>query len=176
MARGRKAAVTTITVIAALISTLALSIFLLNEGKHRTRLRVPVYPIAQSLIGFDNTGKPAPWPKGNYLTIHVLPLWYRLPIVRDYLLRRNTINDIGERFSVINMHAENYQEIVKQLNLRSVEIQKLPQGQCLIVDAQIPQSWLLATPPKWVDPTIAAQYPHCFAPPRTHAAPPTPTP
>jgi hypothetical protein len=44
------------------------------------------------------------------------------------------------------MHAENFDVVVQQLSLRTVEIKPIDQGTCLITVSRIPREWLLERP------------------------------
>jgi hypothetical protein len=44
------------------------------------------------------------------------------------------------------MHAENFQEAVKQFRLETVEILPVGNRNCVIVDERIPKQWLLKKP------------------------------
>jgi hypothetical protein len=49
-------------------------------------------------------------------------------------------------WKVANMHAANFEEIVRRLELRTVEVQPLDGSSCLITDARIPRGWLREKP------------------------------
>jgi hypothetical protein len=44
------------------------------------------------------------------------------------------------------MHAENFQEAVKKFQLETVEIVRVGDTHCVIVDERIPKQWLLEKP------------------------------
>ncbi len=52
-------------------------------------------------------------------------------------------NKIGERFHVVNMHAENYDVAAKKFKLfDGVEIEDFGNGIIAIVDERVPNEWL----------------------------------
>jgi hypothetical protein len=73
-------------------------------------------------------------------------------------------------WQVCNMHAQNFAGIVERLGLRTVEVQRLGEGRCLITDPRIPRDWLLDRPcptcfrePEAED--LLRRYPERFHPP-----------
>jgi hypothetical protein len=73
-------------------------------------------------------------------------------------------------WKVCNMHAQNFAGIVERLGLRTVEVQPLGEGRCLITDPRIPRDWLLDRPcptcfrePEAED--LLRRYPERFHPP-----------
>jgi hypothetical protein len=114
----------------------------------RGRALVPATISEQTLVGYNSI---PPQPRGNCFSVSPTPLriewWIGLRDGGGGGLR-------GGRWRVANMHAENFEGIVKRLGLRMVEVQPLGEGRCLITDSRIPRDWLLDRP-----------CPHCFRKP-----------
>jgi hypothetical protein len=91
-------------------------------------LVVPARSTEQTLVAYQNRGMP-PWPKGNCFALVVDPQSRDAP-----------------RFQVVNMHAENFGRIVRDLGIETVEIRKLGDRHCLITDTRIPREWFLEKP------------------------------
>jgi hypothetical protein len=49
-------------------------------------------------------------------------------------------------WQLVNMHAENFHEVVKRLGLKSLELGLLTNHGCLVVDSRVPRSWFLSRP------------------------------
>jgi hypothetical protein len=98
------------------------------------RFMVPAVLGVRTLVGFSHR-TPPPWPRGNCFGMSVKTRWLG-PI-------RGTPKVGGH---VLNMHAENFSEVVKRLKLQSVEIQPVAEAACLITDPRIPREWLLEEP------------------------------
>jgi hypothetical protein len=88
-------------------------------GVMRLRLsRVPAIAGVHTLVGFCS--KP-PCDKGNCFSL-------------------------GTGESIVNMHLENFESIVRMLGLRTVQIERIDEGTYLIADPAIPNEWLLDAP------------------------------
>jgi hypothetical protein len=126
--RGWLIAVALLGVIAALFRTLLPEppAPRLPEG---ARLFVPAVVGMRTLVAPLHRAPP-PWPTGNCFE---LP-----PRARDRRVPPSGLH-------VINMHAENFEEVVKRLGLTSVEVEVLG-GQFLVVDPRIARRWLRETP------------------------------
>jgi len=99
---------------------------------------------------------------GWYLTrFHNAWLW------RQYQSRFGSQPRLDEEWLVVNMHAENFHAVCQKLNLGLIEIEKLDDRFCLVVDRRIPSEWLLATPKTCCPPMAMRQRlwrerPECF--------------
>ena len=126
-------------VIAVLV---ALSLPALTNPRH-----VPARVFMMTLMGFQHR-TPGPWPDGNNFSLAPRSGWIMCgPIgrfVREYAPNDLTGGSMG--WSVVNMTAENYSEIVRQLKIESVEILILDKHTCLVVDARIPREWFRQLP------------------------------
>jgi hypothetical protein len=127
----------------------------------------------QTLVGYQHTG-PAPWPDGNCLNMIPASKW-SLYLARlqntswwgKYLSPLGNRTGQSEGFRVVNMHAENFHAVSQQLNLGLIEIEKLDDRFCLVVDRRIPKEWLLATPKTCCPPMamrlkLWRERPECF--------------
>jgi hypothetical protein len=115
----------------SLLGRAALALLVAGSGD---RVMVPAMATSQTQVGLIRKLGP-PWPTGNCFTVSTRPLMGgRLSGPRT-----------GE-LSVCNMNAENFQSIVGQLGLRTVEIELIDEYHCLISDPKIPRVWLLESP------------------------------
>jgi hypothetical protein len=125
---------------------------------------VPITNAITTLIGFQRSSPP-PWKDGNFLSFHFLK-----PQVAGQEEERAS-------WSVVNINAENFSEITRQLRIDSVEVLVLhtkknpvtiqgpgPQytaledvGYALITDPRIPREWFLSEPVRGCDEKIASQ-------------------
>src|SRR2546430_614588 len=67
------------------------------------------------------------------------------------------------------MHKENFEEIVRQRGMRSVEVEWVGTGCCMVVDSRVPRSWFRSAPcPGCVSPQLSqrllSEYPDRFSP------------
>jgi hypothetical protein len=88
----------------------------------------------QTAMGFHHTNPP-PWPRGNHLT-----------------LASKTNVDSGlppGEWRLLNMHAENYAELIKRRRFKTLEFGLMPDPdrRCFVVDSRVPREWFLAEPP-----------------------------
>ena len=130
-----------------------------NDGPALTlsleRTEVSVTNLMSTLIGFRRTSEP-PWEYGNYLTFQ-----FRKPELRDGLEEHAS-------WHAVNIHAENFYQITKRLNLSSVEVRVLHRqlnkgkmvsepnnterefftddGYAIVADPRIPREWFLGEP------------------------------
>jgi hypothetical protein len=84
-----------------------------------------------TLMLFLHTNPP-PWPRGNYLQ-----------------LSSKTNQDSGlppGEWKLANMHAENYHEIIKRRDFKTLEFGLMPDYRCFVVDSRVPREWFLAEP------------------------------
>jgi hypothetical protein len=96
----------------------------LSDG---ARLRVPTQPLCVTAVGFFRR-TPPPWPAGNCFELSPLPLSRRAKPM------------LAQGYHVANMHYENFEEVVKRLGLKAVEVEYI--GGCfLVVDTRIPRRW-----------------------------------
>jgi hypothetical protein len=98
----------------------------LSEG---ARLFVPAVVGMRTAVARLHKAPP-PWPTGNC---------FELPT------RAQDRRGPPQGLHVIDMHAENFEEVVKRLGLTSVEVEILG-GQFLVVDPRIARRWLRETP------------------------------
>jgi hypothetical protein len=78
---------------------------------------------------------PPPWPRGNCFGVTTKARWL------------GPARGTGaSEWNVANMHAENFSVIAARLSLRTVEIQPIGGGSCLITDPRVPREWLLEEP------------------------------
>ncbi len=94
------------------------------------RLYIPPIRGTTTLVGYISK-RPTPWPRGNCFEMSP---WPRKPGVI-----------LGKERHVLNMHAENFEEIVKKLGLKTVEVQNVG-GFFLVVDPRIPREWFKESP------------------------------
>jgi hypothetical protein len=102
-----------------------------REAMRRVTVDVSKLSGMSTLMGFHYTNRP-PWPDGNYLTFE-------------------TKTNVGSglppgAWQVVNMHAENYYELVKRQRLKSLELGLLADHRCFVVDPRVPREWLLTAP------------------------------
>jgi hypothetical protein len=98
----------------------------LAEGE---KLSVPAVVGMSTLVGYSRKSPP-PWTSGNCF---------------ELTAGAQDRRDPAEGFHVINMHAENFKEIVKLLALKDVEVE-LVGGQFLVVDRRITRRWFREKP------------------------------
>ena len=104
------------------------------------RLRVPTQAGSITLVGYFHR-TPPPWPTGNCFALSPHP-------------RRPGQSD-SRGYHVTNMHHENFEEVVKRLRLKMVEVEHI--GGCfLVVDPRIPRRWLLEGPCAMCTPSTVA--------------------
>jgi hypothetical protein len=96
------------------------------------RLRIPTRVGSVTLLSNSHT-TPPPWPEGNCFKL--------IPPLR----RARELLEYSERWHVINMHHENFEVLVKQLGLTTIEVEYYG-GCCLVTDPRIPRSWLREKP------------------------------
>jgi hypothetical protein len=89
------------------------------------RFRVPVTVRMTTAMALRYK-TPAPWPKGNQFSLST---------------PHSTFGRREFGLIVLNMHAENFREVVKRLGLTTVEVQHVG-GRYLVVDPHIPPEWL----------------------------------
>jgi len=106
----------------------------------------------QTMVGYQYR-TPAPWPAGNCFSAVPASTWdFYLNQLQNTSWWRKYLPRVGKRtradrgWLVVNMHAENFHAVCKQLNLKTVETEKLDDRFCLVVDWRIPRKWLLLTP------------------------------
>ena len=102
------------------------------------RVVVPASAKGKTEVGFDHEGPP-PWPRGNC---------FRVPSMTAAEAKKAQEQKKPGPYSwkVANMHAENFEAIVRRLGLRTVEVQQLDGSSCLITDERIPREWLREKP------------------------------
>ncbi len=88
--------------------------------------------IGSTAVAYNHSGEP-PWNDGNCLT-------FGLPSEKGGNELRS-----GE-FKVANLFAENFEELKKRFSLTNLQVQLLESNVCLVVDKQIPSTWLRETP------------------------------
>jgi hypothetical protein len=99
----------------------------LIEGE---RLRVPAQAISVTQVGYFHK-TPPPWKVGNCFGLSHVPI---------------EAGQFGVRGQhVANMHFENFEEAVKRLGLKAVDVQYIG-GYFFVVDPRIPRQWLLEQP------------------------------
>jgi hypothetical protein len=127
----------------------------------------------QKLVGYSHN-TPAPWPDGNcFFAVPTTMLgWYSSRFQNTwwgnrFLSRFGNHPALDGGFLVVNMHAENFHAAIQKLKLKTVEIEKLDDRFCLVVDRRIPKEWLLATPktccaPMAMRERLWRERPECF--------------
>jgi hypothetical protein len=98
----------------------------LQEG---ARLFVPAVVGMRTAVGHSHE-TPPPWPRGNCFKLST---------------GARGRPDPTRGLHVINMHAENFEEVVKRLGLTSVEVEHVG-GQFFVVDPRIARRWLREGP------------------------------
>lgn len=85
----------------------------------------------QTLVGYRRTNQP-PWPNGNCLTLST---------------KTNATSGLppGE-WRLVNLHAENFHELVKRQRLKSIELGLLSHHRCFVLDVRVSHDWLLIRP------------------------------
>jgi hypothetical protein len=91
-----------------------------------------------STLGGCSRGAP-PWAQGDCFEVLPLSSW----ILSTYAPLPG-YHPSG--WHVVNMHAENFEEIVKRKGIKSIKIERIDERYCLIVDPRIPRSWFLSKP------------------------------
>jgi hypothetical protein len=133
-----------------------------GEGPLRApRLHLPARVTEKTLVGyFHNT--PPPWPAGNCFSLSPAS-------PEDLLKRLNVVAGPrpGTRLHVINMHAENFEEVARKLKLETVEVERVGEAKCLVVDRRIDRAWLLDKPcticnGKNLGEEVLAEHPEAF--------------
>ena len=104
------------------------------------RLRVPAVVGQTTLVG-HHYDTPPPWPHGNCFSLSRLSLQQRRALERS-----PGPSPYPYELQVLNMHAANFGHIVRELRIDTIEIERVGKQHCLIVDARIPQEWLLEVP------------------------------
>ena len=92
------------------------------------RMALPVRSRFTTAVGYNHTGPP-PWPSGNCFWLYPDPT-----------------GQAGPRFHVDNMHAENFERLVRDLGLETVEVLCVSPGHCVVVDPRIPREWFRQAP------------------------------
>jgi hypothetical protein len=96
----------------------------LTEG---ARLEIPTQATSVTMVGFDPKSPP-PWSAGNCFALSPLAPANRAG--GHHVLE----------YHVANMHWENFEEVVRRLDLKRVEVEHI--GGCfLVVDPRIPRRW-----------------------------------
>jgi hypothetical protein len=98
----------------------------LSDG---ARLFVPAVVGMRTAVSHSHE-TPPPWPRGNCFELST---------------GARGRPDPARELHVINMHAENFQEVVRQLGLTKVEVEVVG-GQLLVVDPRIARRWLREGP------------------------------
>jgi hypothetical protein len=114
------------------------------------RLFVPTVASFVTAVAYSHE-TPPPWAAGNCFELSV-----RLRPARDHRVW-------GKH--VVNMHYENFAEIVRRLGITTIEVQHV--GGCfLVVDPRIPRRWLLESPCQCTLPpvyhTVLSKHPDKF--------------
>ena len=113
----------------------------------RNPRRVPARACITTLLFFQHQS-PGPWTHGNSFTLAPGPAWTVKGPVGNFLRQHRPVSLTGgpTGWGVLNMHAENFSEIVRQLKLESVEILLLDDHTCLVIDPRIPREWFCPLP------------------------------
>jgi hypothetical protein len=112
------------------IGLVAVSLWRFGQGPAPSsgRMTLPARSAESTQVGYRHDGPP-PWPKGNC-----------------FWLTSDPADPEAPRFHVGNMHAENFERVVRDLGLETVEVMRVGEGHCLIVDPRIPREWLRDAP------------------------------
>ena len=82
-------------------------------------------------MAFQHTNPP-PWPRGNYLGLSS---------------KTNATSGLPPGgWGLVNMHAENYTEIIRRRHLKTLEFGLVADHRCFVVDSRVPREWFLAEP------------------------------
>jgi hypothetical protein len=104
-----------------------------REGDEMRRVRVDLSSLSSMITAraFHHTNPP-PWPKGNHLSLSS---------------KTNAASGLPPGWwSLVNMHAENYAQIIRRRNFRTLEFGLLPDHRCMVVDSRVPRQWFLVEP------------------------------
>lgn len=99
-----------------------------------TSKQVPPFMARVTLVSFNRTGDP-PWKRGNCIEL--------MPVPATGMNKRRLP---GSGLFVINMHAANFDMIMKRHNFKSIKVEQISHRYCLIVDQRIPPNWLREAP------------------------------
>src|SRR5260221_10374437 len=130
--RGRFGGVFLVGLAVVIAASVVITLTSMKNPRH-----VPARVFILTAVGYFHQ-TPGPWPNGN--SFIVAPRWawvMRGPVgkyIRHLVPNRLAFESERAGWSVINMHAENFSEIVRQLKLESVEIFLLDDRTCLVVD------------------------------------------
>jgi hypothetical protein len=102
-------------------------------------LVLPARAVGSTQVGYNTKGPP-PWPKGN--------CFWLSPEPRDRA---------APKYHVVNMHAENFERVVRDLGIVTVEVLLVSKAHCLIVDPRIPRAWLRDAPCEICSPPAVRQ-------------------
>src|SRR5262245_68705 len=103
------------------------------------RMVLPARVAGSTQVGYTSEGPP-PWPKGNC-----------------FWLSHDPRDRAAPQFHVANMHAENFERVVSDLGLETVEVLLVSEGHCLVVDPRIPRAWLRDVPCETCTPPAVRQ-------------------
>lgn len=132
-----------------------------KEPSRGERRQVAARVMGRTLVGFLKE-EPKPWPNGNCFTLSSLS--------SEQLKTRGKAK-AGDRppegLKVLNMHAENFEEICGRLRLTDVLVELVGDDACLIVDPRIGREWLREGPcmiciEKLRSDEVLARYPDAF--------------
>jgi hypothetical protein len=94
-------------------------------------LRVPAVVAGKTMVAYEPK-TPPPWPAGNCFSLALVP-------VRE-------VKDFKALLRVVNMTAENFERVVGDKGIESVQVLRVSPRDCLITDPRIPREWLRETP------------------------------
>jgi len=116
-----------------------------REGEEMQRVMVDLSALlyTRTLMAFHYTNPP-PWPEGNQLAL---------------TSKTNANSGLPPGgWSLVNMHAENFGQIIKRRHFKTLEFGLLPDHRCLVVDSRVPREWFLAEPSKH----LSLRFPNFF--------------
>jgi hypothetical protein len=110
----------------------------------KARFMVPAANTGQTLVAFIYK-TPPPWPRGNCFDVSSKRRWVGpLEGFCRWLWRDSGFQTMS--WKVCNMHAGNFNAIVRRLKLQEVQIQPVGGPYCIITDPRIPREYLLKEP------------------------------
>jgi hypothetical protein len=102
-----------------------------REEMRRVTVDLAKLDLMSTAVGYRYTNRP-PWPEGNCVTLKS---------------KTNGVSGLpAGHWGLVNMHAENYGQLVKRRGFKSLELGLLADQRCIVVDARVPQEWFLSRP------------------------------
>jgi hypothetical protein len=102
-----------------------------REEMRRVTVDTAKLDLMSTLVGYRYTNRPS-WPEGNCVTLSS---------------KTNGVSGLpAGRWGLVNMHAENYSQLVKRRGFKSLELGLLPGQRCIVVGPRVPQEWFRSRP------------------------------